>query len=342
MATTSRQDRRNLLKKTNVIGVGYGNKNTGGVDTGEPCISVLVEKKLPKGELRKSALVPDEIDGVKTDVIETGRINALPLRLNTSGVGLRESKVRPAPGGVSIGHLSITAGTFGCMVTDGTDNFILSNNHVLAHTNAGKKGDMILQPGPHDGGITTANQIATLEHFEPIHFDKGKPEEDGLFALIKSFLCALFGIFCEEEEDLSPNLFDAALAAPVVPVDDELSERDFVSPEILEIGIPTGWAHGEEIGLEVKKSGRTTGLTTGKVLQINADILVDYGVGKGEVLFENQIISDSYSQGGDSGSAVLNNNNEVVGLLFAGSDTITVFSPIESILDTFGVEIVTA
>jgi len=334
---TARQDRRKLLKKQNVIGVGYGNKNTGGVDTDEPCISVLVEKKLPKSELRKSALIPDEIDGVKTDVIETGKINALPLRLSTSGVGLRESRVRPALGGVSIGHQSITAGTFGCMVTDGTDNFILSNNHVLAHTNAGKKGDIILQPGPHDGGVALANKIATLEHFEPIRFDKGKPEEDGFLALIKNFLCALFGIFCEEEEDLSPNLFDGALAAPVVPVD-----GIDVSPEILEVGIPTGWAHGEQIGLQVKKSGRTTGLTTGKVIQTNVDILVDYGIGKGAVLFENQIISDGYCQGGDSGSVVLNDNNEVVGLLFAGSDTITVFSPIETVLDTFGVEIVTA
>jgi hypothetical protein len=28
------------------------------------------------------------------------------------------------------------AGTFGCLVTDGTKRFILSNNHVLANENA--------------------------------------------------------------------------------------------------------------------------------------------------------------------------------------------------------------
>ena len=71
---------------------------------------------------------------------------------------------------------------------------------------------------------------------------------------------------------------------------------------------------------------------------MDADINVSYGLGK-TAIFENQIISDIHSQGGDSGSAILNNNNQVVGLLFAGSDTITVRSPIQPILDTFEVEI---
>jgi len=48
------------------------------------------------------------------------------------------------------------------------DYLILSNNHVLANTNAGKPGDLILQPGPFDGGLFPSDAVATLERFEPI------------------------------------------------------------------------------------------------------------------------------------------------------------------------------
>ena len=312
--------KKNLLKKKNVVGVGYGHKISNGVDTGEPCVSILVEKKVGKKKLRKSALVPNLVDGIKTDVIEVGKIVALPATTD---------KHRPAPGGVSIGHKNITAGTFGCLVTDGIDTFILSNNHVIANSNNAELGDEILQPGPADGG-TLEDQIATLEDFEPIKFQGISGEESIIITFIRWILCALFGYGCDEdEEDSSVNLFDAAVARPL--------DLNNVKNEILEVGTPAGseWA---DINQEVQKTGRTTGHTRGKVLQMDADINVSYGLGK-TAIFENQIISDIHSQGGDSGSAILNNNNQVVGLLFAGSDTITVLSPIQPILDTFEVEI---
>ena len=48
--------KKNLLKKKNVVGVGYGHKISNGVDTGEPCVSILVEKKVGKKKLRKSTI----------------------------------------------------------------------------------------------------------------------------------------------------------------------------------------------------------------------------------------------------------------------------------------------
>ena len=47
------------------------------------------------------------------------------------------------------------------------------------------------------------------------------------------------------------------------------------------------------------------------------------------------------SQPGDSGSAVLNDTREVIGLLFAGSDNSTIISRIGHVLNIFGVEIAT-
>src|SRR5713101_5810378 len=60
---------------------------------------------------------------------------------------------RPLVVGCSIGHFRITAGTLGCFVsTKSGEPRILSNNHVLANENSGKKGDAIIQPGQFDGG----------------------------------------------------------------------------------------------------------------------------------------------------------------------------------------------
>jgi hypothetical protein len=48
------------------------------------------------------------------------------------------------------------------------------------------------------------------------------------------------------------------------------------------------------------------------------------------------------SSGGDSGSAVLDMEGYVIGLLFAGSDIATLINPIQLVTDALGVEIVTA
>ena len=52
---------------------------------------------------------------------------------------------RPVPIGVSTGHPNITAGTIGCRVTDGTNVYALSNNHVYANSNEATIGDNVLQ-----------------------------------------------------------------------------------------------------------------------------------------------------------------------------------------------------
>jgi hypothetical protein len=133
-----------LLRKANVVGVAVGHKVTDGRETDEPCIVVLVKRKLPEGQLRPDDVVPRRLNNVSTDVVESGEIKALQL-LNMQGKP-RTARWRPAPGGVSIGHIDVTAGTLGCLVERNGEVFILSNNHVLANANLGKVGDPIPQP----------------------------------------------------------------------------------------------------------------------------------------------------------------------------------------------------
>lgn len=285
-----------LLRKRNVLGVGIAKKVVGGRQTNEPCIVVFVERKLPKHQLRPKDLVPEVIETMKTDVIETGRIVALQSRT---------SRIRPAPGGVSIGHFQITAGTLGVIARRNGVRVILSNNHVLANSNAGRIGDAILQPGPHDGG-TTNDRIANLEEFVPIVFD-------GFW----DWLLGLFGIIRPAR-----NVVDAAVGRPLQDPD--------VSDEILEIGRVSGTAVAA-IDMHVRKSGRTTGRTEGRISAVATTVRVSYGLTR-VARFRDQVVATALSQGGDSGSLVVDDSNHAVGLLFAGSTNTTILNPISEVV----------
>jgi hypothetical protein len=250
-------------------------------------------------------------------VIETGLIFALQDPTE---------KMRPARPGVSIGHHQITAGTFGCLVQRSGQVFILSNNHILANSNKAQLGDAILQPGPHDGG-TLADRIGTLEQFIPVSFGGSAGCGCSPFAL----LLRLLGTATPRINEPGNNTVDCAIARPLSP--------DLVNADILNIGTPSG-AGTVTLGTPVQKSGRTSGLTSGEINQLDVTVQVLYG--SQIAVFKNQLMTDAKSQGGDSGSAVLDMNKQVVGLLFAGSNTSTIMNPIQFVLDALQVQVVTA
>ncbi|GAG67018.1 unnamed protein product, partial [marine sediment metagenome] len=257
---------------------------------------------------------PSKIDGFPVEVFKTGPIRALnqlsyyvqqdavtgsPWTVPQSSVDpLRTSKHRPIPGGVSIGHPSITAGTHGVSlkflgIPDG-----LSNNHVLAAGSTiqfpkANIGDPIYQPGPYDGG-TSADAVGTLSWYKPIDTEKS-------------------------------NLIDAALWQPSSP--------DLMSDEILDIGVPRGLGT-VQLGDVIQKSGRTSGYTSAEVIDVNATVSVGYG--DFEADFHNQIITDVMGDPGDSGSAVLDMSPNLVGLLFAGSEYVTIHNHIRNVLSAIG------
>ena len=319
-----RQNRDYLLGRRNVVACGVGFKETERGITDEPCVVVSVTRKMPEAQLSPADIVPKKLGEVKTDVVETGVIRALQGHTD---------RWRPAPGGVSIGHADITAGTLGCLVTRNGERFILSNNHVLANSNAAQRGDPIIQAGRYDGG-TLEDQIATLEDFIPLNFGTSPPTcptaagVEGLLNWLAKLLGSSHRVMAFQEVP-GRNLVDAAIARPL--------SDDLVEKRILEIGVPQGTREAT-LGTRVKKSGRTTGFTTGRIIQIDVTTQVSYGEGQ-DAVFEDQLMAGAMSQGGDSGSAVLDEEDFVVGLLFAGSDAATIISPIQFVLDALNVEI---
>jgi hypothetical protein len=315
-----------LLDKPNVIACGVGFKESGGVITDEPAVVVGVERKVPQAQLSAQDMVPKVLSqDVKSDVVEVGKIRAFQGHTD---------RWRPAPGGVSIGHYAITAGTLGCLATKNGQIYILSNNHVLANSNNAEIGDAVLQPGNYDGG-TMADQIGTLAEFVPIDFGD-LPVDCGIATGVEELLNAVAKALGSRhrisafQESPGTNLVDCALALPTSP--------DLVNKEILEIGVPKG-AREATLGTAVQKSGRTTGHTTGQIIQIDVTVQVAYG--SQVATFTDQLMAGAMSAGGDSGSAVLDNEGYVVGLLFAGSETTTILNPIQAVLDALNVQIVT-
>lgn len=312
-----------LLRKRNVVGVGIGYKEVGGKRTDQLSLVVLVEKKVPEAELSPKDLVQKELDGVVTDVKEVGKIVAHKTRTE---------RWRPAPPGVSIGHYAITAGTFGAVVVDAVtgERLILSNNHVLANCNEARAGDAILQPGPADGGQPPQDRIGELVRFIPIAFEGGNGGNGGCqvartVATLLNIPAALLG----SRQRLRPvplagvNQVDAAVARPV--------RSDAIAEEILVLG-PVNGTTDAEIGMAVAKSGRTTGVTRGIVEVVEATAQVSYGGGR-TATFENQLLTGNMSNPGDSGSLLVEERSRrAVGLLFAGSDRVTVYNPIAAVM----------
>ena len=315
--------RDQLLTRANVVATGVGYKVTDGEKT--PTLSIIcsVTEKIATTRLLSRDRVPTALDGIPTDVVQTGPIRALQLHTE---------RHRPAPGSVSIGHRDITAGTLGCLVKKNGQILILSNNHILANSNEATVGDPILQPGPYDGGRFPDDHIANLEQFVPIAL-AGRPSDCSIARRTASILNGIARLVGSDArlqpitEHAPENLVDAAIARPIDPKD--------VSDEILEIGTLKGSTQAE-LGMAIKKSGRTTGFTTGEILQVDVSVNVQYGQGQ-TAHFTDQLMAGAMSQGGDSGSAVLDENDRLVGLLFAGSDNSTVINRIENVFSALGV-----
>lgn len=328
---------REFADVDNVVGVGLGHKWVRGEDTGRKAVVVLVEKKYRKSDLRRSAVLPKTIDGLPTDVIEVGNI-----RLLTDLLIDRKQRLRPAQPGLSISHYKVSAGTFGCVVRDlATDEqLILSNNHVLANLSDGsderaQPGDPILQPGLYDGGDTEDNVIARLERFVPLQREYKIPLCK-IAKLFEGWLNYVINFFRPEyriqvwRQNEKVNLVDCAVAKPL--------DASMIDPNILEIGLPKG-IKKPQAGMLVKKSGRSSGLTFSIVLA--TDVAVRVSLNNNEYgIFTDQVLAGPMSKPGDSGSLVLSEDNYAVGLLFAGSESATMFNRLANVLEALQVDLV--
>ena len=303
-----------MLLKKNVVLVYMGRKVVGGLDMGRPAIRVGVTKKVPLTQLKPGDQIPKTFEGMETDVYEQEMPKAL----------LHTGRYRPMPGGVSGGHPDITAGTISPIMIHGV-KYITSCCHVLANSNDAELGDQTWQPGAYDGG-QPSDTIGHLLRWVPIHFE----DDDStcpIANMVIGFFNFLAGLFHRHSrlytKSLDFNIVDAALSRAI-------DDNDLLD-EILGIGVPAGFADAQVME-GIKKSGRTTEVNQGSVIDTEGAAKVSYGA-KGVAMFEDQIITTKIAEGGDSGSLVLNDRNEIVGQLFAGSDTMTIVNKISNVID---------
>jgi hypothetical protein len=254
---------------------------------------------------------------MEVDVRVIGAVRPLASPVDWSPAGLQE-RVRPLRPGASIGHPDVTAGTLGGFVRrPGTDGLLaLSNNHVLAHSNAATEGDPALQPGVADGG-TVADRIGALTAFVRLAAGPGN--------LVDAAVAAL-----DSGVDADPTAYPGGpLHAPVVASDD-------VDPDE-----------------QVEKVGRTTGHTRGRITAVEVDgVGVQYDAAssvQGVHMFDDQLeidgLTGAFSAGGDSGSVIWRSRDRApVALLFAGSTVggragggLTFANPMATVLDQLGV-----
>ncbi len=222
----------------------------------------------------------------EVDVRYVGRIRSL-------AVPWYRKRQRPLLIGSSCGTFSnqfAMAGTLGCFVAKKNSGkiLILSNNHVIADENSYAKGGAIVQPGTLDQGKRPKDQVAKLRSFVKL-----KPLP-------------------------APNKVDCAVA--------EVDADTNVDVSTLKgLGKLAGRRSSLlDVRETAHKIGRTTGLRHGRVTAIELDgVDVEYDIGF--CSFDDQIEIEgagslAFSDAGDSGSLIVDQDLNGAALLFAGGD----------------------
>jgi hypothetical protein len=304
----------------NIQGVGVG---TGEIELdtstsaapGEPALNVYVAAPMAASEVKAviasaAGVSATDLDSVPVNVIVTGIIEANSFT----------ARIRPVPGGWSIGHCAVTAGTLGCLALGRSaprNNrlLLLSNNHVIANSNVASLGDSIVSPGRYDGGrCPTDDRIAILERFVPINFSGGANYVD----------CATG--WCWPDRVRREHVYRSGGTLRYFTINRAIAAA--------------------RLGAYVGKTGRTTELTVGRVIDVASTIRVHYGGGR-YALFRDQVAvranSGNFSAGGDSGSVIWtwDGNRNPVALLFAGGGGVTFANKIHHVVAALDINLYT-
>ncbi|HMG87278.1 MAG TPA: hypothetical protein VK574_16215 [Terracidiphilus sp.] len=228
------------------------------------------------------------------------------------------------------------SGTLGALVQDASGRqYLLSNNHVLARSDQATVGDTIVQPGLIDNNCTPNGDgagtipVAALTAWLPLR--SPQTNVDAAIAQVASHTVDPGGNILE----FGPRQPDGSLGA--------------APPGISSTG---GRGENATLQLRVAKSGRTTGLTCGRVNAIALDVAVDYYRDCAETkpyftkTFTNQIAvsGDRFGDAGDSGSLIVDTTDaEPVGLFFAGGIDASgvshgIASPAPDVLNALGTQ----
>lgn len=316
-AAASEAESVQSIEGSNIVGVGLG--------MGDPeALAAEGSQNMLPGETGLVCFTVEQCSNEElaseiASVAGTSALSSLPVLQVPVGVVDAHShrmRMRPAPGGISVGHKAVTAGTLGCLVRGTTAPrnrrlMILSNNHVIANSNNARLGDCISQPGRYDGGRCNRDRIAILERFIRINF-AGRP-----------------------------NYVDCATGwAWPSRVRRELMYLRGTTPRFFRVG---STPKAPRPGMIVGKTGRTTQLKAGRVTAVNVSVNVNFGGGR-IAHFRDQIAirgtsSAGFSAGGDSGSLIWEWRRGLapVGLLFAGGGGTTFGNRIGRVLSALRV-----
>lgn len=231
----------------------------------------------------------------------------LPAGLADNGPNHR---VRNQRFGVSGGNVNdrsnafCCSGTLGALISDGTNRYILSNNHVLGISGAANVGDDVSQPGLIDTNCQVATVVGDFAGAAPL----GSSNVDAAVATLRA-----------GQMDATGFIEDIGVPSSTI-----------VNPTV-----------GLGVAKSGRTTGFTTGTISS--INTSVNVQYQQGCGKGKkftVSFTNQIVinSTTFSAGGDSGSLIVTNNSahNPVGLLFAGSSTATIANPIGLVLTRLG------
>ncbi len=309
-----------LIGPESYTGSFIGLRRTAGVQTNELAVVGMVPRKVKE---KAQIATPCRLDalqsalGIEIDVVPVGRTRTADWSLDVPDA-LTFEENKPIRCGASIGPQTAT-GTYGALVL-GNDNqqYILSNNHVLAGVSGIVNGTIgvglpvgsaVRHRGPKDDDTGTAFPIGTLADPVP-------------------------ALQLATNQSLAPtNTIDAALAKVDPPGAAGYVYSLFGPPGTIEqkykplSAVPTNQL--------VKKVGRTTTLTFGEVVGVRGTGAIQYVVGRdfsnqpvvaygrfADVLVIRGLNGTKFSDRGDSGSVIVMDTGaerpSAIGLLFAG------------------------
>lgn len=279
-------------------------------------------------------------NGASSSPIVNQAVQTGPIALGSSGGNDNDYDTYQDASGQSY-VADCCGGTLGALVQDSKqDQYILSNNHVLAESDQGHIGDTIDEPGMIDDGCipishagSTLRPVGTLKYVVPLA-SKQTNVDAALAAVVPG--------------SVDPNGNILQLASPTHPA----SAGDMIG------SAPPMAGDGEVLtaanlnGLRLAKSGRTTGLTCSTVAAVDLSVKVDYFKDCAETqpyytkIFTGQIgiAGDRFSDSGDSGALVVDAANaQPVGLFFAGGTDgqghgLSIANPIGDVLRELGAQ----
>ena len=296
IARVKRDATGRLLAIPNVVAVGIGPKMAGGRATGEPAIRVFVRQKLPADQVPADELIPPTIDGVLTDE-ELGD-DPVPLAGpapvdRPAAIGVLDlpkdlTTYRTAVVGgariVTVG--STVGGTLGCLMWDPSNHAIgygLTVMHVITPsdiTSVTKNVTKVGQPKGTDSSSKCCNDVIGV-------WAGGGWTVERDEALVK----------------LSPGMKWKAQITEIGPV---AGQRSLTQADV------TGG------GYKVAKRGELTRLTGGTISALQAttselDNLIIIKPNPNPAAASGAVTFFAFE--GDSGAALVNAANEVVGLV---------------------------